>query len=103
MNKSELVADVAQRANLTKATAQLVVDAFIDTVKTTLGAREDVALVGFGTFSTAQRKERIGRNPRTGKALKIAAAINAKFTAGKKLKDAVKLNEHPRQKPKPSK
>ncbi|MDM3888530.1 HU family DNA-binding protein [Pseudomonas sp. BCRC 81390] len=101
MNKSELVADVAQRADLSKAMAQKVVDAFIDAVKKSLGARENVALVGFGTFSTAERKARIGRNPRTGNALEIAAAINAKFIAGKKLKEAVKLDEQVGHKAKP--
>ena len=93
MNKSQLVADVAQRADLSKVMAQKVVDAFIDAVKASLGAREDVILVGFGTFSTAQRKARIGRNPRTGKALKIAAAIKARFSAGKKLKEAVRFDD----------
>ncbi|MFK0092114.1 HU family DNA-binding protein [Pseudomonas sp. NPDC090592] len=103
MNKSELVDAVAEAADVSKAKALKVVDVFIDTVKATLSARENVALVGFGTFSTAHRKERIGRNPRTGEALKIAAANKVKFTAGKKFKDAVQLYEHPGQKPKPSK
>lgn len=101
MNKSELVADVAQRADLSKAMAQKVVDAFIDAVKTSLGARENVALVGFGTFSTVERKARIGRDPRTGQALKIGAAINPRFTAGKNLKEAVRLDKQAGQKARP--
>jgi len=100
LNKSQLVADVAQRADLSKVMAQKVVDAFIDAVKASLVAREDVTLVGFGTFKTAERTARVGRNPQTGKELKIAAAINAKFSAGKNLKDAVKLSGQPDQRAK---
>jgi len=103
LNKAELIADVALRADVSQATEKKAVDAFIDAVKASLSVRENVTLVGFGTFKTAERTARVGRNPQTGKALKIAAAINAKFSAGKKLKDAVKLSGQPDQKAKPRK
>ncbi|MFJ4385929.1 HU family DNA-binding protein [Pseudomonas sp. NPDC089408] len=100
MNKSELVDAVAEAADMNKATALKAVDAFIDAVKTSLHARKEVVLVGFGTFTTMAREARMGRNPKTGEPLKIAAAITAKFRAGKNLKDAVRLGGQPGQKPK---
>ncbi|HDS0918333.1 TPA: HU family DNA-binding protein [Pseudomonas putida] len=93
MNKSQLVADVAQRADLNKATAQKVVDAFIHAVKVSLSEGNEVALVGFGTFKTEQTKARAGRNPQTGKPMQIAAATKAKFVPGKSLKDTVNFSE----------
>nr|WP_050491845.1 HU family DNA-binding protein [Pseudomonas putida] len=93
LNKSELVADVAQRADLNKATAQKVVDAFIDAIKASLSERKEVALVGFGTFKTEEREARIGRNPQTGEKLQIAAATKAKFVPGKNLRENVNFSE----------
>jgi len=103
VNKSQLVADVAQRAGLNKATARQVVDAFIDAVKVTLSEGNEVALVGFGTFRTEETKARVGRNPQTGKELQIAAATKAKFVPGKGLKDTVNFSEQSDQKAKPRK
>ena len=89
MNKNELIADVADRAELTKAKAAEAVDAFIDTVAKSLATGSEVRLVGFGTFTVVQRKATEGRNPRTGAAIKIKAAKVPKFRAGKALKDAL--------------
>ena len=82
MNKSELVELIAEKADISKAKAALAVDAFT--------AGVEVALVGFGTFTTAKREARKGRNPATGKEITIAAATLPKFRPGKALKDAVK-------------
>ncbi|RMG46155.1 MAG: HU family DNA-binding protein [Acidobacteria bacterium] len=90
MNKSELVAYVAKNAGLTKAAAEKAVDAFTDAVTRSLKKGDKVALVGFGTFSVAKRKARKGRNPATGEPMRIPATKVPRFTAGKKLKDAVR-------------
>lgn len=90
MNKSELVAYVAKNAGLSKAAAEKAVDAFTDAVTRSLKKGDKVALVGFGTFSVARRKARKGRNPATGESMRIPATKVPKFTAGKKLKDAVR-------------
>ncbi len=90
MNKSELVAYVAKNAGLSKAAAEKAVDAFTDAVTRSLKKGDKVALVGFGTFSVAKRKARKGRNPATGESMRIPATKVPKFTAGKKLKDAVR-------------
>jgi DNA-binding protein HU-beta len=89
MNKEELVAEVA-KTTCTKAEAGKAVDAFFEAVKKALKKGNRVVLVGFGTFSVAKRSARTGRNPQTGKPIKIAAKKVPKFTAGKALKDAVK-------------
>ena len=89
MNKGDLINEVA-KATCTKAEAVKAVDAFINAVKKTLKKGNKVTLVGFGTFSVVKRSARTGRNPQTGKAIKIAAKKVPKFTAGKGLKDAVK-------------
>ena len=89
MNKSELVAAIADSAEITKADATRALQALIDTVTNTLAKGESVALTGFGTFSVAQRAARTGRNPRNGKEIKIAAKTIAKFKPGKGLTDAV--------------
>ncbi len=89
MTKAELVESVAKSANLTKAAADKAVGAFINAVSTSLKKGERVTLVGFGTFEVASRKARIGRNPQTGKEIKIAAAKVPKFRAGKALKSVV--------------
>ncbi len=87
MTKAELVAKIAKDAELTKIQAQKALNSFIETTTTALKAGDKVALVGFGTFSAVNRAARIGRNPRTGKEIKIAEKTNGKFTPGKALKD----------------
>lgn len=89
MNKNELVTAVANAAGTTKDTAQKSVDAVIGAITTSLKKGDDVRLVGFGTFSRTHRKAKQGRNPQTGATIQIPAAYQAKFKAGKALKDAV--------------
>lgn len=89
MNKTELIEHIAQSADISKAAATRALEALIVAVKTTLKKNGSVTLVGFGTFSASKRAARIGRNPRTGEAIKIKAAKVPKFKAGKGLKDAV--------------
>ena len=89
MNKADLVEHVAKKAGLTKAEAQKAVDAVFDGITATLKKGDDCRFVGFGTFSVAKRAATTGRNPRTGEAIKIPASKNAKFKAGKELKEAV--------------
>ena len=89
MNKGDLVAAVADKADLNKNQASAAVDAIIEAITDTLKARDEVRLVGFGTFSTSKRKAGKGRNPRTGEEIKIPASTTVRFKAGKGLKDAV--------------
>ena len=89
MNKADLIDKVAAEAGITKAQAGAAMDAAIAGVTAALKKGARVTLVGFGTFSTSQRKARTGRNPQTGKPIKIAAKRVAKFTAGAELKKAV--------------
>ena len=89
MNKKELVAAVAAKAELSKKDAEKAVEALVKVVTDELKKGEKVQLVGFGTFDVAEKPEREGRNPRTGETIKIAATKNPKFKAGKALKDAV--------------
>jgi DNA-binding protein HU-beta len=88
MIKAELVKKIAKEANLTKAAAEKVVEAFIASVTSSLKKGEAVTLVGFGTFNVTSRKARSGRNPQTGKEIKIAAKKVAIFRPSKSLKDA---------------
>ncbi len=90
MNKSELVAYIADKVGTTKADAERMVDAFMDAVTETLKKEDAVTLTGFGAFSISHRKARVARNPRTGEAVNVPASKAPKFKAGKKLKDAVK-------------
>ncbi|ANS88121.1 HU family DNA-binding protein (plasmid) [Vibrio scophthalmi] len=89
MNKTELVAHVAEAAELSKADAGRAIDAIIDGITESLATGDDVALLGFGTFKISERAARDGRNPRTGETIKIAASKVPSFKAGKALKDAV--------------
>ena len=89
MNKSELVAAIAEKAELSKKDAEKAVKAFTDTVAEQLKAGEKIQLVGFGTFEVAERAARTGKNPQTGAAIKIPASKAPKFKAGKALKDTV--------------
>ena len=90
MTKAELVAKVAKDAKITKAAAGKALDGVIDGITKALKKGDRVSLVGFGTFSISKRKARTGRNPQTGKSIKIAARKVAKFKAGSELKKAVK-------------
>ena len=85
MNKTELIAAMAEKAGLTKVDAGKALNAYVDVVKEQMAKGEKVSLVGFGTFSVVSRPARTGRNLRTGKAIKIAAKKSAKFKAGKGL------------------
>jgi nucleoid DNA-binding protein len=89
MTKADLIGKMAAGAKISKAAAAKALDALIDGVKVSLKKEEKVTLVGFGTFSVSKRKARKGRNPRTGKEIKIPARKVPKFTAGKAFKDAV--------------
>ncbi|MBE0617092.1 MAG: HU family DNA-binding protein [Proteobacteria bacterium] len=89
MTKAELIEVMAANANTSKAAAKRFLDAFTDAVTDTLKQGDKVTLVGFGTFSVTQRKARKGRNPQTGKEIKIAASNAPKFKAGKGLKDKI--------------
>jgi DNA-binding protein HU-beta len=90
VNKSELVDRVADGADLNNAQAQRAVDAFIDAVQGAVAKGEKVTLPGFGAWSRTERKARMGRNPRTGDPVQIAASKGVKFTAGAGFKSAVK-------------
>ena len=89
MNKSELIASMADKAELTKKDSEKALAAFIETVEEQLQKGEKIQLVGFGTFEVAERAARTGKNPQTGKEIKIAASKAPKFKAGKALKDAI--------------
>ena len=89
MNKTELIAAVAERAELSKKDAEKAVKAFTDVVAEELVKGEKIQLVGFGTFEVSERAAREGRNPQTGKTMKIEACKAPKFKAGKALKDAI--------------
>ena len=89
MNKTELVAAVAERAEISKKDSEKALKAFIDVVTEQLKNDDKVQLVGFGTFEVSKRAAREGRNPQTGKTMKIAACKAPKFKAGKALKDAI--------------
>lgn len=89
MNKTELIAAIAENAEISKKDAEKAIKAFSDVVTEELKKGEKVQLVGFGTFEVSERAAREGRNPQTGKTMKIAACKAPKFKAGKALKDAV--------------
>nr|WP_216660435.1 MULTISPECIES: nucleoid-associated protein HU-beta [unclassified Brenneria] len=89
VNKSQLIDKIAADADISKAAAGRVLDAIIGSVTESLKDGDDVALVGFGTFSVRERAARTGRNPQTGKEISIPAAKVPGFRAGKTLKDAV--------------
>ena len=89
MNKTELVAAVAEQADISKKDAEKALKAFVDVVTEEMKKGEKVQLVGFGTFEVSERAAREGRNPQTGKTMKIEACKAPIFKAGKALKDAV--------------
>ena len=89
MNKTELVAAMAEKAQLSKKDAEAALKAFTDVVAEELKKGEKIQLVGFGTFEVSERAARTGRNPQTGDEMKIAASKAPKFKAGKALKDSI--------------
>ena len=91
MNKTELIAAIAEQAELSKKDAEKVLKAFVDIVGEELKKGEKVQMVGFGTFEVSERPERAGRNPQTGEVMQIAASKTPKFKAGKALKDLVNV------------
>ncbi|MEG6548734.1 HU family DNA-binding protein [Desulfocurvibacter africanus] len=90
MTKADLVAKISEKAAISKADAERALNAFLDAVGSTLVGEGKLTLTGFGTFAVEERKERTGRNPRTGEEIKIPATKVVKFRPGKLLKDAVK-------------
>ena len=89
MNKAELIAAVAEKAEISKKDSEKALKAFIDVVTEQLKAGDKVQVVGFGTFEVSERAAREGRNPQTGETMKIEACKAPKFKAGKALKDAI--------------
>ena len=89
MNKTEFIAAVAEKAEISKKDSEKALKAFVDVVTEQLKAGDKVQLVGFGTFEVSERAARAGRNPQTGKTMTIAACKAPKFKAGKALKDAI--------------
>lgn len=89
MNKEELVQEVAKKAKVTQKEAVEVLNSFIETVQKSVSKGQKVTLVGFGTFESRKRAARTGRNPQTGKEIKIAAKTVPAFSAGKKFKELV--------------
>ena len=89
MNKSELVAAIANKSGVTKKDTEEVINAFMDVVKDALKAGDKVQLIGFGTFECKEHAARSARNPQTGEAIEIPAGKSASFKVGKALKDAV--------------
>ena len=90
MNKEELVQEISKKASVTQKEAAEVLTTLIDTIQKTVKKGGKVTLVGFGTWEARKRKARIGRNPQTGKELKIPAKTVLAFSAGKKFKELVK-------------
>ncbi len=89
MNKAELVEKIAKDADISKASAERVLNTSIETIIKAVTKGDKVQLIGFGAFGSGNRAARTGRHPKTGEAIKIAAAKTVKFTAGKAFKDAV--------------
>ncbi len=89
MNKTELIAAIAEKAEISKKDSEKALKAFIDVVTEQLKKDDKVQLVGFGTFEVSKRAAREGRNPQTGQTMKIDACKAPKFKAGKALKDAI--------------
>jgi len=89
MNKTELIEAIAEEAGISKKDAKAAVESFVNVVSAELQKQEKVQLIGFGTFETGKRAARTARNPRTGEAIKVKAAVVPKFKAGAKLKETV--------------
>ena len=89
LNKAELIAAIADDAEISKAKAEFALNSAIETIIKAVTKGDSVQLIGFGTFASGKRAARMGRNPKTGDAIKIAASKTVKFTAGKAFKDSV--------------
>jgi len=89
VNKSELIETIAKEADLSKAAAGRALESLLSTIVKSVSKKQDVQLIGFGTFKATRRAARTGKNPRTGATIKIAAAIVPKFSAGASFKAAV--------------
>ena len=89
MNKQELMASIAEKAELERDDAKKALNAFIEVVGDELKKGEKIQIIGFGTFEVSERAAREGRNPQTGEAMEIKASKNPKFKAGKALKDSL--------------
>jgi nucleoid DNA-binding protein len=89
MNKAELIESLAAKTDLSKAACGRAIDALLEIITSTVAKKQDVQLIGFGTFKAVKRAARTGKNPRTGEALKIAATTVPKFTAGAAFKASV--------------
>ncbi|MFU8857208.1 MAG: HU family DNA-binding protein [Deferrisomatales bacterium] len=90
MNRAELIQEIATKAGVKVKEAEGLLEAMIAATETALAKGDKVAITGFGTFAVSHRKARKGRNPQTGKEIKIPASKTPRFTAGKALKDALK-------------
>jgi len=90
MNKTELIANISERAGLSKADAQRALDSTLESITEALKGGDTVSLVGFGTFSVRERAARAGRNPATGETIQIKASKTPAFKAGKGFKDAIR-------------
>lgn len=90
MNKADLIEAVSKTVKLTKVDCENVVNAALDAIKKTVKKGDDVTLIGFGTFTKTKRKARLGRNPQTGKEIKIPAMTVPKFRPGREFKNYVK-------------
>lgn len=93
MNKTELVAIMAEKADLSKKDAEKALNAFVEAVEAALEKGDKIQLVGFGTFEVRERAARTGRNPQSGEEIKIPAAKSPAFKPGKALKDAVNVKK----------
>ncbi len=89
VNKNELIEELSEKTGFTKSDTKKFIDKYIEVISKSLKKGKDVQLVGFGTFKVTKRKARMGRNPQTGKVLKIPAKKVPAFRAGKALKEAV--------------
>lgn len=90
MNKAQLIEKIAMETKVSKAQAEMLLDCTMENIKKAVKKGDDVKLVGFGTFTKAKRKARVGRNPQTGKAIKIPASNAPKFRPGAEFKALVK-------------
>jgi DNA-binding protein HU-beta len=90
MNKAQLIEAIAKTSKLTKVDVETTLNAALDAIKKSVKKGEDVTLIGFGTFTRSKRKARMGRNPQTGKEIKIPAMTVPKFRPGREFKDTLK-------------
>ena len=97
MNKQELIENIAESADITKAAAARALDTVVESITDSLKKGDSVVLVGFGTFSVRDRAARTGRNPQTGQEIQIAAAKVPAFKAGKALKEAAAYRQKPKR------